>query len=68
MVCGELESFPEIPANDRSSFLSSFLQVIGHLLYFLSLVDKLGFGWFSSSAVTSGQGKLPTRIVNVEKS
>lgn len=54
MICGELETCPEIAANDRFSSLSSFLQVIGNLLYRLSLLGKTGFGSYSSSIVTNG--------------
>lgn len=54
MVCGELEAFPEIAANDIFSSLSYFLHVIGNLLYCLSLLGKIGFGGHSSSLVTNG--------------
>lgn len=52
IVLRELEVFPEILASD--SFLPFFFQVVGYLLHCLSLLDKIGFGCFSSSAVTNG--------------
>lgn len=48
MVCGELEVFPEILANDRLFPLPSFLQVLGYLLHCLSLVGKISFSCFGS--------------------